>query len=95
MNDLQQGIILLLRSGLTGEKLLLPKTFELARAYDILAAHQIQAVCYLGAVQCGVDKNEPVMKKLFLDYCAVLRHSEKQLAQTHRLFAAFDEAGID
>ncbi|MBO5340895.1 MAG: hypothetical protein J6A62_07855 [Oscillospiraceae bacterium] len=51
MNDLQQGIILLLRSGLTGEELPLPKTFEFAQVYDILAAHRILAVCYLSAAQ--------------------------------------------
>lgn len=95
MDSLQQGIITLIRSGLTGETLSLPAEFDLERAYPQLVRHQIHALCYLGALRCGVDKGIPIMKKLFQSYCACLQHSEGQTRTVERICAAFDEAGVD
>ena len=48
MDAQNRGIITLLRSGLTGEKLALPEGFDLEQAMEALHKHQIQAVCYFG-----------------------------------------------
>lgn len=95
MDVLQQGIVTLIRSGLTGEKRTLPEAFDLEQAYPRIVHHQIQPICYLGAVSCGVDKQLPVMQQLFRGYCRCLVHNEGQMAVVQRVCAGFDEGGID
>lgn len=95
MDAQTQGVITLLRSGLTGEKLSLPEGFELEQAYSQLRRHQVQAICYLGALACGENKSSTVMQQLFRDYCMALRYSEQQAAQLDSLLSAFDEAGVE
>ena len=95
MDVMTQGIITLLRSGLTGEKLALPEGFDPEQAYSQLRRHQIQPVCYLGGLACGLAKDSPVMQRLFRDYCAALLYSENQAAQLEELFAAMDAEGVD
>lgn len=95
MDTLQRGIITLMRSGLTGEKLPLPVEFDLEQACPQMVRHQIQPICYLGAVQCGVDKKLPVMQRLFQGYCRCLQHSEGQTQAIERVCAALDGAGVD
>lgn len=95
MDMLQQGIISLIRSGLTGKKQTLPDNFDLELAYPQMVRHQILPICYLGAVTCGVDKQLPIMQQLFRGYCHCLMHSEAQMAVVQRICTAFDEAKID
>ncbi|MBQ9974239.1 MAG: nucleotidyltransferase family protein [Oscillospiraceae bacterium] len=95
MDVLTQGIITLLRSGLTGERLSLPDGFDLEQAMKPMYMHQIQSVCYIGAVNCGLDKSQPAMQKLFQIYCGVLQHCEKQERLLAELLEAFDRDNID
>lgn len=94
MNTLHTGITRLLRSGLTGEALALPKDFSLEEACPILRKHSVVPLAYQGAVNCGMDPREPVMQKLLMLYYRVLIHHEKQARALDSLFAAFDGAGI-
>lgn len=95
MDVQQQGVLVLLRCGLTGEKLVLPEGFDLDAAYDSLRQHQVLALGYLGAVNCGISKQLPVMNRLFQNYGQCLRHSENQLSMLERICTAFDQAGVD
>lgn len=95
MNIIQQGIIALIRSTLTGQALSLPEEFDLETAYPQIVRHQIQALCYIGAVSCGIDKNLPVMTKLFQSYVQAMLYSERQLRTLKKLGDAFSEQGID
>lgn len=96
MMDVQDdGILVLLRSVLEGRELALPEGFELEAAYPQLRRHQIMALAYLGAVQCGIDKKLPVMQNLFRDYCLCLQRSEEQMQTVEAVYRAFDKAGVD
>lgn len=95
MNTIQRGITTLLRSAITGEKLALPEDFYLADVLTEVNRHSIATLVYEGAVNCGMDKNTPEMQKLFQVYLKMLMTSEGQMREVKRLFAAFDEAGID
>ena len=66
MNTMQQGVITLLRSAITGEKLALPEGFDLEGAYPELKKHHMDAMLYEGAVRCGISKQLPVMQQLCL-----------------------------
>ena len=95
MNILQKGMVVLIYSGLTGERMPLPEGFDLEEAYPQLVRHQVTPLCYVGAVNCGVDKSLPVMRKLFQSYCRSMQHSEGQMKAVEAVCAAFDAGQVD
>lgn len=95
MNNIHKGLILLIRSAITKEKMPLPDDFSLEEAYPLIKAHQIANIVYEGAVYCGIPKNLPIMQKLFRLAYACLLHSTRQLTALSKLYAAFEKEGID
>lgn len=95
MNNLKNTIHLLIRSGITGEKLTLPQDIDMDALYRQLRRHSIVSLGYTGLVNCGMDKKHPVMQQLFRDYIAVMMKSEKQQAALDALFESFEQQGID
>ena len=75
---IKQGVLTLLRSALSGEKLPLPEEFSVEGAYSIIKQHRIMSICYCGACNCGIDENLPVMLKLQSQTYAELIHGECQ-----------------
>lgn len=94
MNAIQKGITMLLRSGITGEHLVLPGDFELAQAYDVLCRHSVAPLAYHGALNCGIGQTEPVMQKLFRLYYTALVRSERQIRTLEELFSLLEEHKI-
>jgi hypothetical protein len=95
MNVQQQGVLTLIRCGLTGEKMALPDGFDLDEAYKVLRQHQVLGLAYTGALNCGVSKQKPVMGRLFQNYCRYLQYSEQQGELIRTVCETFDEAGVD
>ena len=95
METLQKGIVTLIRCGLTGEKLDLPEGFDMETAYTQILRHQIYPICYVGAVNCGIDKKLPAMQWLFQGYVQAMLRSERQKKALAELTAAFESQGID
>ncbi len=95
MTIIQQGVIALLRSAITGQKYPLPPAFQIAEAMDLVRSHSMSTLVYTGAVTCGIDPKDPAMQHLFSLYCKAMLQSERQLMQLRQLYAAFDEAQID
>ena len=95
MNVTYQGILVLLRSAITGEKLTLPEGFDLTAAYGDIRRHQLVPLAYEGALHCGVPTNQPVMAKLQDGYCQCLMRMTGQIHAVDRVLNAFEQAGID
>ena len=95
MDVINQGIITLIRSAVTGEKLTLPEGFSLQKAMEQIGRHGLQALCYQGGFCCGIPRKDPAMAALFQCYCQAMIRSEAQMTAVDRLFSAFEEAGID
>lgn len=95
MNDTQRGILNLIRSALTGHALPLPEGFSMEDAEVLIQRHQIEGIAYEGAVLCGIPKTDPVMSRLFQKYCQLMIRSNSQFNALNKLFAAFEENGID
>lgn len=95
MNDLQRGVITLIQSALTEQKLTLPEGFDLEAAYPMLKAHQLLSLAYDGASRCGIPRQQPAMQTLFHGYCKALQVSERQLQALAKLYDAFEAQGID
>lgn len=95
MNDLEKGVLLLVKSAITGEKYALPDGFDLAEACAAVKRHHMVMLLYEGAMNCGIPKNDPTMRQLFQGYCRALLYSEGQQQELERLFNAFDQNHID
>lgn len=95
MNCSYQNIIALIRSGLSGIPLQLPAKLDLEQICRQAVRHQIVPLIYEGAVICGISKELPAMRKMFLHTCQFMAHGEKQWDTIEHLFRAFDESGID
>lgn len=95
MNAMQQGVVTLLRSAITGEVLPLPEDFDIEAAYPVVRAHQIATTIYEAAARCGISQQHPAMQKLFQHYCKSLQVSGRQLRSLEQICSAFSAAGID
>ena len=95
MNTTQQGIILLLKSAITGEKYSLPEGFDLEAALPEIDRHKVHTLAFQGAANCGLPGSHPVMRQLFQKYCRSILISEGQMREIRRICRAFDENGID
>lgn len=95
INQTQQGILMLLKSAVTGEAQSLPEGFDWEAAMLITKKHEISPLIYEGAVLCGVNPALPQMQQLFQMYCKNLLVSENQLRAINKLCAAFEAAGVD
>lgn len=93
MDTVQQAVITLLRSAVTGEKLELPQDFDLELTKPYARKHNILPLIYEGANNCGIMSG--MGSWLFSGYCKSLQISEGQLAELNRIFAAFEEEKID
>lgn len=91
----QKGIILLIKSALTGEKYSLPCDFSFSEAIPVANNHQITAMLYYGALNCGIDSSKEEMQQLFLYICSAISLSENQLHEINCLFDSFNEEKID
>lgn len=95
MNDMQKGVIALIKSAIAEEPQPLPEGFSIDEAYDFIMKHKIMMLAYDGAVRCGIQKDDPAMQKLFQSYIKGMLHSEKQMKAVNEIYSAFDENGID
>lgn len=95
MNTLQQGIITLIKSALTGQKLALPAEFSLETADKPVRSQGLLPLVYQGAYLCGIDGKSEIMQRYQKQYFRVLLRSEQQMRAAEGVFRAFDENGID
>lgn len=94
MNNLQRGVIDIVYSALTGEKITLSKNFDFSEGVKVAKKHKIEVMFYYGALNCGFAQDEPLMQELFMLVCGNIAISERQLYAVKELFTAFDEHKI-
>lgn len=95
MNTVHRGILTLVRSALTGEKLALPEGFTLEEADELIRKQSLLPMAYQGAYNCGIPANSEIMIRYQMEYYKKLIHSEEQMQSVENIFATFDENGID
>lgn len=94
MDSIKKGIILLIKSAITGQAQSLPEEFDIRQAAPILLKNRLLTIGYTGAVNCGIDPDLPVMEKIQEKYMEEYMLSDHQMQQLARVFAAFDANGI-
>lgn len=95
MNNLQRGVIDIVYSALTAEKVTLPKDFDFYKGVKIARMHKIEVLFHYGALNCGFSNDEPLMQELFTLVCGSVAINEQQVYHIKEIFSAFDEHGID
>lgn len=95
MTSSQKNAVLLIKSALTGEKYTLPEDFDLRDAIIILQKNGMISAGYVGACNCGVDEQDPIMEKIKDRYCVEFVRSQIQMEMLEQLYRAFEEKGID
>lgn len=95
MNTQQTGFLLLIKSAILGIKCTLPNEFDLENVVKIARKHQLSAMSYYGAVNCGISQNLPIMQQLFLDTCGFISLNESQLYEINKIICKFEENKID
>ena len=94
MTDQQIGLLLLIKSALTGKVEVVPEDFDLHEAFDTAKKHGITALLYYGARTIGEDATSETMQRAFSSVCKCILADERQRAEITRLLNAFDERGI-
>ena len=95
MNVNHQGLVLLLRSAITGESLPLPEGFCLENIDELVRSQSLSMMVYQGAFNCGISRDSELMKQYHAIYYSKMLKSEQQLRAIRRLFQAFEQNGID
>ena len=90
MNSVQQGILALIRSAITGTPAQLPTDFSLDQGEHLIVTHQVAGMAYEGGVVCGLSKKDPVMARLFQRYYQGMLRSNAQLQALAQVFQTFE-----
>ena len=92
---LEQGFITLVRSCLKNKKIALPEGFDTSKLYEAAKMHHMMNIIYTGAVLCGIDKELPEMKKLFVGALREASIEEIQHKEIERVKKLFSKEDID
>ena len=95
MNVTQQSAILLTKSAISGQPEKLPENMDFQSVVNLMEHQGLTALCYLGALNCGISEEDPIMQYLQDMYCVALISSERQLELIQSISQAFEENGID
>lgn len=95
MTIIQQGIVLLIKSAITGEKLDLPRGFSIEEAAPILMRNGMITLGYAGAINCGISNDSEMMQRMQSKYCMEFVRSQWQLDRLEAFYQAMEENGIE
>lgn len=95
MNTIHQGLLVLIKSALTGEKLPLPQGFTLEAAEELIRSQSLVPLIYRGAYNCGIDPKSDIMQRYQIQYFRHLVSSDKQMRAVEQICAVFEQNGID
>lgn len=95
MNITHKCAIALIKSAITGQPETLPEGMDFAVVAYLMERQGLVALCYLGALNCGINEEDPTMQDLQDKYCVALISSERQLELIQQISQAFEENGID
>ena len=95
MDTIQKGILMLIKSAITGEAQPVPAGFVLMDAAAIIREHQLGTLIYTGAVHCGFSAADPVIRGLLRDVTGLMILGERQRRAVGRVCSAFAEQNID
>ncbi len=95
MTRLVRGIIDIVKSCLTGEKVTVDADFNWNVAYEICKAHHILPMLYYGVLESELNLPDELLKRLKKDTMQLVFFDQKQLCEISQIENCFKENGID
>lgn len=95
MNTIHQGLLLLIKSALTGQGVTLPEEFTLSSAQRLIRSQSLEPLIYPGTINCGISTQSEQMQKYQVRYFRHLVIGDRQLRAVDQLCAEFEKNGID
>lgn len=96
MTDNERGILLLIKSSVTGEAAPMPEGFSIYKNAKRIYQLGLLPMCYNGMVNCGLlEENTELNNKLADMYCLDVVSSDRQLFRLDEMFARFEAEGIE
>lgn len=96
MTENERGILLLIKSAITGEKYQMPEGFKLSVAAKRMYELGLFAIGYNGVLNCQLlTEGTPLWNKLSELYCVDVVYSDRQMYLLQKMFAAFETQNIE
>lgn len=95
MKKIQDDIIKLIKSSLTGKPEDISKDIDIGKVLNIAVKHGIYAIIYYGALNCGIDSECSEMQALFAYTCKCISRNVNQEYEISALLKEFDKNGIE
>ena len=89
------GVISIIKSAFTGEKVFLPEDFDFERAYKLAKHHSVVPLIYYGIVNSNINLEPTLSEKFFTVTCRYVAIGEKQKFECANLIREFEENEID
>lgn len=90
-----KGIVALVKSAFTHEKVVLPDDFDFEKAYELAQKHNIIPVIYYGIINSNLQAPAEIMQKLFSVVCQNISVCVRQKFEISVLEREFESNGID
>lgn len=94
MKHIYKDMLLILKSSITGEKFDLSESIDLENIMELSYKHSITPLVFVGALNCGISKENPIMIKMFQGYCQALCQHEQQIFELNKIYDAFESNNI-
>lgn len=94
MTQQQCALIAFIKSALTDQACVLPEDYDLTAVFQTAMRHGVDGMVYYGALRCGVNKNNEIMREELMRVYQDISVSETQLAEIQRITDAFEAHGI-
>lgn len=95
MKKIQDDIIKLIKSSLTGKAEVISEDIDIGKVLNIALKHGIYAIIYYGALNCGIDGECSEMQVLFAYTCKCISRNANQEYEISALLKEFDKNGIE
>lgn len=95
MNATQIGIISLIKSAITGEKVVVLKDFDWQNAIKTIKKHQIAPLIYYGIINSGINISEDLLSVLENTTCQCIALNHNQFFELENIYKVFNEIGIE
>ena len=95
MKKIQDDIIKLIKSSLTGKPEAISEDIDIGEVLNIAVKHGIYAIIYYGALNCGIDGECSEMQALFAYTCKCIARNAHQEYEISALLKEFDKNGAE
>ncbi len=95
MNKEERGLLLLIKSAISGEKYYLPEGIDFEKTFKVAVKHGVTSLAYNGAHNCGVLKDKSLSRIIFPQICKEMFANQIQTFSFEELVEKFESNSIE